>query len=86
MADCTYRQRACCDDLTGVEGPNHTRYDLVSNITHTGKPDDGRYSVHLRHKPTDSWYEVEDLYVEERSGSVVALSEAFLQVCIHGMF
>ena len=32
-----------------------TKYDLIANICHDGKPDKGTYRVHIFHESTDTW-------------------------------
>jgi len=60
-----------------------TRYDLIANICHEGKPaEGGSYRVHMFHRSTDTWYEMQDLHVwtTETMPQLVALSETFLQI------
>jgi U4/U6.U5 tri-snRNP-associated protein 2 len=59
-----------------------TRYDLVANICHEGKPDKGTYKAHIYQKATDTWYEMQDLRVwtTETMPQLVALSEAYIQI------
>jgi len=33
-----------------------TKYDLVANIVHNGKPKTGTYRVHIHHDPTSTWF------------------------------
>lgn len=39
------------------------KYDLLANIVHEGKPESGTYRVQVRHKPTDEWFDIQDLHV-----------------------
>jgi U4/U6.U5 tri-snRNP-associated protein 2 len=32
-----------------------TKYNLVSNVTHQGKPDAGQYICHVLNRATDEW-------------------------------
>lgn len=57
-----------------------TKYDLVANICHQGKPHDGQYKVHVLHAPTNEWFEIEDLRVTQVLPQFVALSESYVQV------
>jgi len=59
-----------------------SKYDLIANICHEGKPDKGAYKAHIFHRPTDTWYEMQDLRVwtTETMPQLVALSEAYVQV------
>jgi len=59
-----------------------SKYDLMANIYHEGKPDKGTYRVHIYQKSTDTWYEMQDLHVwsTETMPQLVALSEAYIQI------
>jgi U4/U6.U5 tri-snRNP-associated protein 2 len=62
-----------------------TKYNLIANICHDGKADDGTYRVHVWHAATNKWTEVQDLHVwgdenKETMARLVALSEAYVQV------
>jgi len=59
-----------------------TKYDLIANICHDGKPDKGTYRVHVFHRPTDTWFEMQDLHVwsTETMPQLVALSETYIQI------
>merc|ERR1712124_113728 len=61
-------------------GQSQTKYDLVANICHEGKPADGFYKAHLLNKANKEWYEVHDLHVREILPQLVALSESYMQV------
>lgn len=58
-----------------------TKYDLVANIVRDGPPEVGRYRVHILHKGTGNWYEMEDLIQSDVLPQVITLSESYLQVC-----
>jgi len=62
--------------------PISTRYDLIANICHEGKPAKGTYKVHIYQKATDTWHEMQDLHVwsTETMPQLVALSEAYIQI------
>jgi len=59
-----------------------TKYDLIANICHDGKPDRGEYRSHIFHSPTQTWFELQDLHVwtTETMPQLVALSETYIQV------
>ncbi len=59
-----------------------TRYDLIANIVHEGKPDKGTYKIHILQKATETWYELQDLHVwtTETMAQLVALSETYIQI------
>ena len=61
---------------------NHksTTYDLVANIIHDGEPDKGIYRMHVLHKATGQWFEMQDLHVTEILPQMITLSEAYIQV------
>jgi len=67
--------------------PN-TVYDLVANIVHDGQPNKGTYRVHIIHKGTGSWYEMQDLHVVDILPQMITLSEAYIQVnfCLANFF
>ncbi|RCH80337.1 U4/U6.U5 tri-snRNP-associated protein 2, partial [Rhizopus stolonifer] len=55
-------------------------YDLVANICHEGKPESGSYKVHVRHRGTGQWYQIQDLIVEEIMPQMIFLSESYIQI------
>ncbi|KMT04214.1 hypothetical protein BVRB_8g185090 [Beta vulgaris subsp. vulgaris] len=57
-----------------------SKYDLIANIVHDGKPSEGSYRVFVQRKSEEQWYEVQDLHVSETLPQMVALSEAYMQV------
>ncbi|CAO3587648.1 unnamed protein product [Absidia cylindrospora] len=59
-----------------------THYDLLANISHEGKPESGKgsYKVHVRHRGTDQWYQIQDLIVEEIMPQMIFLSESYIQI------
>ncbi|KAK0599082.1 hypothetical protein LWI29_002186 [Acer saccharum] len=56
------------------------KYDLIANVVHDGKPEEGIYKVFVQRKSNEIWYEMQDLHVGEVLPQVVALSEAYLQI------
>lgn len=58
-------------------------YNLIANIIHDGLPDPGKgtYRIHVLHRGTGKWFELQDLYVTELSDtSLIKLSECYIQV------
>lgn len=57
-------------------------YDLLANICHDGKPEAGQgtYKVHVRHRGSDQWYQIQDLIVEEVMPQMIFLSESYIQI------
>ena len=55
----------------------------MANICHEGKPGagEGTYKVHVRHRGTGQWYQIQDLIVEEIIPQMIFLSESYIQVC-----
>lgn len=60
-----------------------TTYDLVANIVHDGEPGQGTYRVHILHRATGQWYELQDLHVTQILPQMITLTEAYIQVCIN---
>lgn len=58
----------------------HTTYDLVANIVHDGEPGQGTYRVHILHRATGQWYELQDLHVTQILPQMITLTEAYIQV------
>lgn len=57
-----------------------SKYDLIANIVHDGKPGEGSYRVFVQRKSEELWYEIQDLHVSETLPQMVALSEAYMQI------
>lgn len=58
-----------------------SKYDLIGNVVHDGKPGaGGTYRLHVHRKSEDAWYEVQDLRVTDILPQMVALSETYMQV------
>ncbi|CAL9125664.1 unnamed protein product [Musa textilis] len=57
-----------------------SKYDLIANIVHDGKPGEGCYRVFVQRKSEELWYEMQDLHVTETLPQMVALSEAYMQI------
>eukprot|EP00262_Sarcandra_glabra_P015009 TRINITY_DN4541_c0_g1_i1.p1 TRINITY_DN4541_c0_g1~~TRINITY_DN4541_c0_g1_i1.p1 ORF type:complete len:553 (+),score=107.11 TRINITY_DN4541_c0_g1_i1:52-1710(+) len=57
-----------------------SKYDLIANIVHDGKPGEGFYRVFVQRKSEELWYEMQDLHVAETLPQMVALSETYMQI------
>lgn len=57
-----------------------SKYDLIANIVHDGKPGEGSFRVFVQRKSEEIWYEMQDLHVAETLPQMVALSEAYMQI------
>ena len=57
-----------------------TRYNLVANIVHDGEAAKGTYRVHVFHKATNQWYEMQDLHVTDILPQMITLTEAYIQI------
>jgi U4/U6.U5 tri-snRNP-associated protein 2 len=61
-------------------------YDLIANIVHDGpakrekEKDSGSYRVHILHRASGKWYEMQDLHVTEILPQMIPLSESYIQV------
>ena len=55
-------------------------YELVANIVHQGEPDKGSYKIHILHRGTGRWFELQDLHVNEILPEMIPLSEAYIQI------
>jgi len=65
-----------------VEDDGQEIYDLVANIVHDGEPKDGSYRIHVNHKASGMWKEIQDLIVTDALPEMIPLSEAFIQIWI----
>jgi U4/U6.U5 tri-snRNP-associated protein 2 len=59
-----------------------TKYNLIANIKHNDgiTATEGYLNVHILHKASDTWYDIQDLIIDEIMPPVIALSEAYIQV------
>ncbi|XP_062229623.1 uncharacterized protein LOC133927261 [Phragmites australis] len=57
-----------------------SKYDLIANMVHDGKPGEGCYRVFVQRKSEEAWYEMQDLHVTETLPQMVALSETYMQI------
>ncbi|XP_067138279.1 ubiquitin carboxyl-terminal hydrolase 39 [Centruroides vittatus] len=57
-------------------------YDLIANIVHDGEPGAGKgtYRIHILHRGSGKWYEMQDLHVTEILPQMITLSEAYIQI------
>ncbi|WAQ96582.1 SNUT2-like protein [Mya arenaria] len=60
----------------------NTTYDLMANIVHDGEPGPGKgtYRVHILHKGSGKWYELQDLHVADILPQMITLSESYIQI------
>jgi len=60
----------------------HTTYDLIANISHDGEPGSGKgtYRVHILHKGSKQWFELQDLHVKDILPPMITLSESYIQI------
>ena len=58
------------------------KYDLLCNVVHDGEAVGGHYRVHVLHRGSGSWYEMDDLRVvtSETMAQMVGLSESYIQI------
>lgn len=72
-----------------VEKPEKEKsclYNLVANIQHDGKPDEGTFKVYIHHKANKEWYQVQDMIIETLTqqrlleGTLYLSAEAYLQI------
>lgn len=59
-----------------------TTYNLMANVVHDGQPGSGKgtYRVHVLHKGTGKWYELQDLHVVDILPQMIPLSESYIQI------
>ncbi|XP_048763134.2 U4/U6.U5 tri-snRNP-associated protein 2-like [Ostrea edulis] len=75
-------------DFGDLLAPEHrvlhknTTYDLMANVVHDGEPEHGKgtYRVHVLHKGTQKWYEMQDLHVIDILPQMIPLSESYIQI------
>ncbi|XP_038060056.1 U4/U6.U5 tri-snRNP-associated protein 2-like [Patiria miniata] len=70
------------DDAEVRQRNPYTSYDLIANIVHEGEPGSGKgiYKVHVLHKSTGKWHEIQDLHVADILPQMITLSEAYIQI------
>ncbi|KAK2163189.1 hypothetical protein LSH36_84g08049 [Paralvinella palmiformis] len=59
-----------------------TVYDLVANVIHDGEPGpgNGTYRIHVLHRGSGKWYELQDLHVADILPQMITLSESYVQI------
>ena len=57
---------------------NSIQYELVSNIIHDGKPQNGTFRIQIRNKSQNEWYEIQDLNVEKIVPQSIIVSESYI--------
>ncbi|XP_057300465.1 U4/U6.U5 tri-snRNP-associated protein 2-like [Hydractinia symbiolongicarpus] len=69
------------------EANKHRCYDLVANISHGGEfisdkrdSSKGTYQVHVLHKGSKQWHELQDLHVKDILPPMITLSESYIQI------
>lgn len=57
-------------------------YDLIANIVHEGDPEPGKgsYRIHVLHRGSGKWFEMQDLHVTEILPQMITLSESYIQI------
>ncbi|RWS13197.1 U4/U6.U5 tri-snRNP-associated protein 2-like protein [Dinothrombium tinctorium] len=67
---------------TGKANNPQCTYDLIANIVHEGEPDPGKgsYRVHVLHRGSGKWFEMQDLHVTEILPQMITLSESYIQI------
>ena len=60
--------------------PNGGTYDLMANVVHEGNPTSGSYKVHVLHKGSGKWFEMQDLHISKVLPEILPLSEAYVQI------
>lgn len=84
--DLTHLMRGFDETPSEPDSESHQQkfsYKLVANIVHDGEPDAGKgtYRIHVLHRPTGKWFEMQDLYVTEMADTMlITLSEPYIQV------
>ena len=56
----------------------HTKYKLISNIVHDGKPEEGSYKSSVFMHRLGVWMEMQNLYTREILETLVQASQAYV--------
>lgn len=56
------------------------KFDLVCSAQHDGKPADGSYKAYVHFRANDTWYEMQDLHVQQIHPQLISVSESYLQI------
>jgi len=67
---------------TNLNSEQCTKYNLIANIRHNDGiiATEGYFNAHILNKASGTWYDIQDLIIEEVMPPVIALSEAYLQI------
>lgn len=57
-----------------------TNYNLIANIVHDGEQKNGTWKLHVYHKNTKQWYEMQDLHVKDILPQMITLTESYIQI------
>jgi U4/U6.U5 tri-snRNP-associated protein 2 len=66
-----------------IAATGETKFNLLANVHHEGDADGGIFKVQVLNKANETWYEIEDLHVQETLPQLVALSPSYLQIYEH---
>lgn len=67
-------------DVGEAFGIGSVCYDLIANIVHEGQHKSGTWRMHMFHKATNTWYELQDLHVKEILPQMLTLTEPYIQI------
>jgi U4/U6.U5 tri-snRNP-associated protein 2 len=56
------------------------KYDLLANVIHDGKPEQGTFRAQVKHKSVDKWFDIQDLTVNNIMPQSVVVSESYIHV------
>ena len=54
-------------------------YNILANIIHDGKPEQGTYKIQIKNKIRKEWYQIKDLNVETILPESVLIDESYIQ-------
>jgi U4/U6.U5 tri-snRNP-associated protein 2 len=54
------------------------KYDLIANVIHSGKADEGSYRVQALHAASGEWFDIQDLIVTPILPQQVVISESYI--------
>jgi U4/U6.U5 tri-snRNP-associated protein 2 len=55
-------------------------FDLICSAQHDGKPADGTYKAYVHFPANETWYEMQDLHVQQIHPQLISVSESYLQI------
>jgi U4/U6.U5 tri-snRNP-associated protein 2 len=69
-------------DLSPDNTDISTKYDLVANVIYEGgqKLEEGHFKVDVFNPPLDSWFQIQDLFVDQIMAQMIILSESYIQI------